>query len=146
LLEPKYSEFRSGLAGRVYNEAAFRHFLAVDRWRAARSKRSVLLVLVAVRQSAGVNAKLTDQTAAALFSGLGACVREVDFVGWYREGYVAAAVLAQGSSASGNEPYLIAERVRPAIGKRLSASEARNLLVRVVRLNGKAANGRGLMQ
>ena len=52
-------------------------------------------------ESPGAHAKLTDATAAALFGGLGACVREVDFVGWYREGYVAGAVLTQGGNASG---------------------------------------------
>ena len=108
MLVPGYSGFRGGLVGHVYNETAFRHFLAVDRRRAARAGRSVLLVLVAVRQSPGRNTKLTDATAAALFGGLGVCVREVDFVGWYREGYVAGAVLAQGSKASGDEPHLIA--------------------------------------
>ena len=48
----------------------------------------------------GRRAKLTDATAAALFRGLGASVREVDFVGWYREGQVAAAVLAQGAKGA----------------------------------------------
>jgi len=149
LLAPGYTGFRSGIVGHVYNETAFRHFLAMDRWRAARTRRSILLALVAVRHSPGVNVKLTDVTAAALFGGLGACVREVDFIGWYREGYVAGAVLAQGSKASGNEPHLIAERIRPAIGNRLSASEATNLRVRVVRFDGGVTGmlpGRGPMQ
>jgi hypothetical protein len=135
--------------GQVYNEAAFRHFLAVDRWRAARSRRSVLLVLAGVQQSPGLDTKLTDATAAALFGVLGGCVREVDFVGWYREGYVAAAVLAQSSKPSGDGPHLIAERILLALRKRLSGDEARNLRVRVVRLDGGAAGmlpGRSLMQ
>jgi hypothetical protein len=96
-----------------------------------------------------LNAKLTDATAIALFGGLGVCIREVDFVGWYREGYVPAAVLAQGSNASGHERHLITERIRPAISKRLSASEASSLRLRVVRLGGGVRGmlpGRGLMQ
>ena len=149
MLVPGYSGFRGGLVGPVYNETAFRHFLAVDRWRAARAGRSVLLVLLAVRQSPGRNARLTDATAAELFGGLRVCVREVDFAGWYREGYVAGAVLPQGSKASGNETHLIAQRIRPAITKRISASEAINLRVRVVRLDGGVTgmlSGRSLMQ
>ena len=134
---PGYSGFRDGQVGQAYNEAAFQHFLAVDRWRAERSTRSLLLILVTVRQSAGRSAKLTDATAAALFRGLGACVREVDFVGWYREGQVAAAVLAQGVKASSEVQRLIAERVLHALGKRLSADQSRNLRVRVVRLGGR---------
>ena len=149
MLAPGYSALRGGLVGRIYNEAAFRHFLAVDRSRAARSRRSVLLVLVAVRQSPGLNAKLTDATAAALFGGLSGCIREMDFLGWYRQGYVAAAVLPQGSQPSGSEPNLVAERIRPAIKQRLSVTEASSLRVRVIRLDGRATkllSGRELMQ
>ena len=133
---PAYYAFRGGQVAQAYNEAAFRHFLAVDRWRAARSMRSLLLVLVTVRQSGGPRARLTDATAAALFSGLAACVREVDFTGWYREGHVAAAVLAQGVKVSHDVPRLIAERVLPELRKRLSADQSRNVRVRVVRLGG----------
>ncbi len=110
---PAYSGFRGGHVGPAYNEAAFRHFLAVDRRRAGRSARSVLLILVAVQESLGTSVKLTDAAASALFSALAASVREVDFVGWYREGYVAAAVLAQGVRASGELPNVITKRVSP---------------------------------
>jgi hypothetical protein len=135
-----YSAFRGGQLGQAYNEAAFRHFLAVDRRRAERSTRSLLLVLVTVRQSHGPRTKLTDGTAAALFDGLSACVREVDFMGWYREGHVAAAVLTQGAHASGNVPHLIAERVLSALRKRLPADQSRNLRVRVVRLGARSGS------
>ena len=134
---PAFYGSRGGRVCRAYNEAAFRLFLAVDRWRAERSTRSLLLVLVAVRQGPGTSAKLTAAAAAALFSGLGTCFREVDFVGWYREGRVAAAVLAQGVNASGEVPHLIAERVLPILRKGLSADQSSNLRVRVVRLGGR---------
>src|SRR6266545_17505 len=134
---PAYCGFRGEQVAQAYNEAAFRHFLAVDRWRAERSARSLLLILVTVRQRPGLRAKLTDDTAAALFGGLGACVREVDFMGWYRQGHVAAAVLAQGVKASGDVLHLIAKRVIPTLRKRLSADQSRNLRVHVVRLGGR---------
>jgi len=134
---PAYSGFRGGQVGQPYNEAAFWHFLDVDRRRAERSTRSLLLVLVAVRQSAGRSAKLTDATAAALFRGLDACVREVDFVGWYWEGHVAAAVLPQGVKAAGEVTHLVAERVLRALKKLLPAEQSRNVRVRVVRLGGR---------
>src|SRR5947207_13425561 len=105
---PAYSRFPGGQVGQAYNEAAFQHFLAVDRWRAERSTRSLLLVLVTMRTSPGGLVKLAEATATALFCGLGACVREVDFVGWYREGYVAAAVLSQGVNTSDEVPRLVA--------------------------------------
>jgi hypothetical protein len=135
---PVLSGFRKRQVCQVYNEAAFRHFLAVDRLRAQRSKRFLYLVLVEIRHSLGRREKLSDATAAALFCGLVASVREVDFVGWYLEGQVAAAVLAQGLKASdGGVAPLIADRVLAATKKRLSPVQSSHLRVRVVRLGGR---------
>lgn len=137
---PAYAGFRSGPAGQAYNEAAFRYFLAVDRRRAERAKRSLVLVLVNVRQNSRPSAPLTHSTASALFSALGACVREIDFVGWYREGRVAAAVLAQGVNASDGVRHRTAERVIRALGQCFPADQLRNLRVRVVQLGVRARN------
>jgi len=134
---PAYSPYRSGPAGHAYNEAAFRHFLAVDRRRAERSTRSLLLVLVTTRQGRTSHARLEDATAAAIFAGLGECVREIDFVGWYREGRVAAAVLAQGVKASAEMRDRTAKRIVHAMKKRLSDAHATSLRVRVVSLGGR---------
>ena len=70
-------------------------------------------------------------------AGLGASVREVDFVGWYQEGHVPAAVLVQGVKPSdGGAAPSIADRVRAELKKGLTATELKNLRVRVVRLGG----------
>jgi len=123
----------------AYNEAAFRHFLAVERSRAQRSQRFLYLVLVAIRKSPGRRAQLTNATADALFWGLGVSVREVDFVGWYREGQVAAAVLAQGMKVSDERvASVITDRVLFELKKRLSTAQSSNLRVRVVRLGGRS--------
>jgi hypothetical protein len=136
---PVRAGFRGGHIYRAYNEAAFHHFLAVERSRARRAQRFVYLVLAAIRYSLGQHATLTDTTAAALLRGLSASVREVDFVGWYEEGRVAAAVLAQGVNASDNTAtVVIADRVRAELRKRLSASESNDLRIRVVRLGARA--------
>ena len=135
---PAYSALRSGLAGRAYNEAAFRYFLGVDRQRAARSMRSLLLVLVTIRQHAGQLSRLNGHAAAAVFAGLGACVRDVDFVGWYREGYVAGAVLPQPSNASGDVPHRVRERVIDTLRRQFPAGPPEALRVRVIRLGAKA--------
>ena len=129
---PAYSGFRTGRVGQAYNEAAFRHFLDVERRRAGRSSRSILLILVMVRQSPGRNLTLSNLVAAAIFHALGACVRDVDFVGWYREGQVAGAVLVQGDKVFGELPHRFAERVVRAVEERLAAADSRNLRVRMV--------------
>lgn len=119
----------------VYNEAAFRRFLAADRARAVRLRRCLFLVLVSIRRQPGRSVRLPTVTATAVFRGLGASVREVDFVGWFREERVAAALLVQGPySSSSSTAARIVARVRPAIEGRLPASLVSGLRVRVVRL------------
>lgn len=135
---PAHSAFRGGQVGQAYNEAAFRYFLAIDRNRARRSKRFIYLVIAAIQESAGRPVALSDTAAAALFLGLGAAIREVDFVGWYRDGRVAAAVLAQGPSAPAEGAgQAIGVRVQAELKKRLPAGQAPGLRVRVFRLGGR---------
>ena len=130
---PAYTGFRGGQIGQSYNEAAFRYFLDIDRWRAERSQRPIILVLASVRQAPGRSSELNPSTAAAIFAGLATSVREVDFVGWYHEGRVAGAVLAQGSGAP-DERGSINKRILTTLKTSLPADRAENLQVRVVRL------------
>ncbi len=134
---PDYSGLGGGSTGQVYNEAAFKYFLAVDRTRLQRLERSVVLVLVSVRRDTGRNAPIADASAAALFAGLAGSVREVDFIGWYRDGRVAGAVLPQAGIASEHERRLIANRIVTSLQKSLPRDVAPHLHVRVVCLGGK---------
>ena len=136
-LVPDYSGFQGGSIGKAYNEAAFRYFLDVDRTRVERSKRSIVLVLVSMRPNAGRNAPLNDTSAALLFAALAASVREVDFLGWYRQGRVIGAVLPQAGVTSDEGRRLIANRMVTSLHKSLPDGVARFLHVRVVCLGGK---------
>jgi hypothetical protein len=136
-LIPAYSGFRGGPIGKAYNEAAFKYFLDADRRRVERTERSIILVLVSVRQDPGHNAPLTDAVAARLFDGLAASVREVDFVGWYREGRIAGAVLPQAVGPSSELREVIAKRILISLKRVVSADLAACLHVRVVRVGGK---------
>ena len=131
---PGYSQFQAGSAGQAYNEAAFRHFLAVDRRRAERAIRPLLLALVSVRDEHVGLTRLTDATAAAIFMTLGDCVREVDFVGWYREGRVPGAVLVQPMNALSDVRGQLSDRIVQALRTHLSFVVMRGLRVRVVSL------------
>ena len=130
---PAYSRFRAGNIGQAYNEAAFRYFLAVDRRRARRSRRPLFLVLASLRERPGMNAQLTPQQTAAFFGALAACVREVDFVGWFREGRVPAAVLAQGAGAA-CDPAVISSRILSTLRTSLPRHRSGDVHVRVVRI------------
>jgi hypothetical protein len=123
-----------GRAGEVYNEEAFRHFLGVERTRADRSERTFLLLLVSLRKCPTLGVEVPRAISASLFSGLSLCVREVDFIGWYREERVAGAVLAQGDAPGSDAPARIVERVTTLLSRRLPSTIAERLRVRVVQL------------
>jgi hypothetical protein len=134
---PGYSGFRSGQFGQAYNEAAFRYFLDADRSRAERLRRPILLVLASLREAPGRSAQLTHATAAAMFAGLAAGLREVDFMGWYRQGHVAGAVLAQGISISRDQIVRVADRIDAAIKQHIQDDRGPIVHLRIVRLGGK---------
>lgn len=121
--------------GQAYNEEAFRHFLSIERARVQRGNRSFLLLLVRLKKDAERGCGIGPAVAARLFAGLALCVREVDFVGWYRNEQVAGAVLTQGPEAPTPEtPERIARRVRAVLSQSLPSGVARRLHVRVLQL------------
>ena len=128
----------NGEVSHAYNEAAFRYFLTLERRRAERHVRPLLLVLVKLRKHSQSGSALTPPTLATIFSALSACVREVDFVGWYREGVVAAAALIPSSNTAEQVQHHVNERVVRVLRMRLSASDVARLAVRVIELGPKA--------
>ena len=117
----------------VYNEAAFRYFLSLERKRAARSVRQLLLMLVKLNNHADTVAY--PQTFARVFSALDACVREVDLVGWYREGVVAAALFAGNGPGVGTVREHVSARVLQRFRDTLPEEIAAQLRTRIVSLH-----------
>jgi hypothetical protein len=118
--------------GPVYNEAAFRYFLQIERKRASRSNSRFLLLLVDLTRDAQQRAHFDAPTAAKLFAAMLPCLRETDFIGWYRQARVASAVLTQVGETPGIEvSNLVADRVREALGQNLPSSFSGRLQVRV---------------
>ena len=136
---------RSGFALRarmqqVYSEESFQQVLSIERKRARFANSAFLLLLVRIREESGSAMGIPRPVAALLFSGLRHCFREVDFVGWYREGRVAGAVLALGPTAPGKQalPRII-ERVTQVLSRRLPLAASQRIDVRLIRL------GRGMV-
>jgi hypothetical protein len=124
-----------GRTGQAYNEEAFRYFLAVERKRAGRSRRSFLLLLVSIKKRSGVSGPIRPVVATSIFSGLWLGVREVDFIGWFREGRVAGAVLTQGADPLAPDvARRISQRLTETLRVRVTADVARRLRVRVLQL------------
>jgi hypothetical protein len=119
-------------AGRhAYNEAAFHYFLEIERKRAARSRRPLLLMAVTVEKRLR-NASDAARVSSAIFSVLDANIREVDFFGWYSEGIVAAAALTVDGPTSKPVLERLQARVLDALKRKLPPDEAAYAKVRVV--------------
>jgi len=118
--------------GHTYPEEVFRYFLQIERNRGARARRSVLLLLVRLKRQPGVKAAIPRDIGEEIFSGLWLAVREVDFVGWFRHGRVAAAVLTQGDALPAREECRrIVDRITRALHERVPSGIAGRLDVRV---------------
>ena len=133
---PGFTAHQGGVAGRAHNEAAFRHFLEIELRRADRSGHCLLLVLVAVSDSPGRSTRLVPPAASKVFSALGTSVREVDFVGWFKEGRIAAAALVQRATPTAEMRQQIAGRVMKTLQREHLTSRG-VVRVRVVPLHGK---------
>lgn len=126
---------------RVFNEAAFRDFLSADLARAERLRRYLFLILTSIRQESIEPMALPTPVAVSLFRGLNSTVREMDFVGWFREGRVPAAVLIQGPTLPHESAGAsIAARVRHAVAQQLPAGLVGALRIRVHRLGDSFLN------
>jgi hypothetical protein len=104
----------------VYNERAFHYFLAIERRRASLSRRPLFLLLVDLATDPSATPAMERNVADRVFDALSSCLRDTDFVGWYRDGRVAGGVLTQDS---GPEAMDVGEcvmgRVRAALASRL---------------------------
>ena len=125
----------------AYNEDAFRHFMAIECKRAERSGRSLLLLLVELKADRDGQAGIPPAVASRVFGALTACVREIDFIGWYRAGRLIGAVLTQGADVPGPDTSRqISDRVAALMGERVSGLLGRRLEVRVLQLRLRVSN------
>jgi len=121
-----------GRSGGAYNEEAFRHFLALEGKRSEHSGRPFLLLLADLKEQPVDLKERPEVGARKLLSALCLCVRETDFVGWYRERRVAGAVLTDLGDAPPTEvSNVVGQRIGAALRAGLSPDVARRLQVRV---------------
>jgi hypothetical protein len=127
-----YALAQEGPLGQAYNEAAFEYFLKIEQERAQRSGRRFLLLLADLRNQSGETALVGRPVALQLFAALWLCVRETDFVGWYREDQVAGAVLTQRAELPDAEiSRQVLERITRVLNERLPRDIAARLQVRI---------------
>ncbi len=122
----------------AYNEEAFRYFLEIERKRSELSQHPFLLLLIDLKKDGGHGDHI-DGVAGKLFAALALCVRDTDFIGWYRNGRVAGAVLTQhGDAGTHDIPEVVGQRVSASLRKALAAPVADRVQVRVYQLPATA--------
>jgi hypothetical protein len=121
---------------RVYNETALRHFLSLEARRAARSRRSLVLLVVSLEREAGKRVRFPEDVAEAVFAALNVAIREVDFAGWYREGFSVAAVLTQDRALASKEAFqAITNRISDTLSRDIPPDTMRRLRIRLRSIN-----------
>ena len=134
-----YAVLADGPDGGAYSEEAFRYLLAIERKRSERSSRPFFLLLVDLKKVSGQDGEIDAAVAANIFGGLGQALRETDFFGWYREGRIVGAVLAQlTDSVDAQVPRAVCERVKEQVRCQLPADVAGALQMRVFQLPRKS--------
>jgi hypothetical protein len=124
-------------AGYAYNEEAFQYFLEIERKRSELSNCPFLLMLVDFNSHPRIEAATADK----LFSVLALSLRETDFIGWYREGRVAGAVLTQHGEADGEDlADVVRGRVGAALRRRLPSDLGLRLQVRLYQIPAHIAS------
>jgi hypothetical protein len=124
-----------GRPAHVYNERAFRYFLSIEVKRSERTGRPFALLLLEWNAQRRLRSSLDSELATRLFSGLSLCLRETDFVGWYQEGTVAAAVLTHlGDTPGADITHQIRRRFNQAAFTALVPEIAEDFVLRVYQL------------
>ena len=97
----------------VYGEPAFHYFLDIERERSIRSSRTCVLLRVDLKDRQGSPTHMTQTTSEQLFTALAQSVRETDFIGWYEDQRVAAALLTEVAEERQNEGIRRTARPNP---------------------------------
>lgn len=128
--------------GLAYDESAFKYLLAIERKRAARAQRSLLVLLVKLTPERDGD-RISRRVASRLFEGLSTALREVDFVGWYSTDRVIGAVLpvvkAKEERLTTDAFAALVERVATELTRHMAADVGSRLQIRPLLLRPAGA-------
>jgi hypothetical protein len=123
---------------RAYTQAAFQHFLAIERERCIRSGERCFLVLAELKGRDGITERMARATSENVFRTFSACLRETDFLGWHTEDRIAGAVLTEtGGEYEDGVLQLVIERIRRTFERQASVELSSRLCIRSSSLPGE---------
>jgi hypothetical protein len=77
----------------AYNQEAFRYLLESESKRSDRSGYFCQILLVYWTDAQGRDVRMNSHAAKTVMAALSRSLRETDYIGWYRDGHIAGAVL-----------------------------------------------------
>lgn len=118
--------------GSAYNEEAFRRLLVNEVKRSERSGHSYRILLVYHINAQGVIVRMDSDVAHTVIAALFRCLRDTDYIGWYREGHIVGAVLTVLEQNSVKDVFnLLRLRLDEILKTEVCLWERRGLLIRL---------------
>jgi hypothetical protein len=116
-----------GIPGLICHEQAFQYLVEIERRRSEDAQRPFLLMLL----------ECDDRELGRLFPIVCNCVRETDFVGWYRQGAVVGATLTQdGRRGNPDASAIVRNRIVKALQDGLPSALASQVRLRLYEVLG----------
>ena len=116
----------------AYNEEAFRYLLESESKRSERSGHCYQILLVYRTSVQGAIDQMDSPLAKTVIHARSSCLRETDYIGWYREGRVMGGVLTVvGRDAVSDVSSLVQSRLLEILRVELGAEQSSRLHIRV---------------
>lgn len=116
----------------MYNEQAFRYLLSSESKRSKLSGHSFATLLIYSTDKQGLIVQMDRDVADTVVKALFRSLRETDYIGWYREGYIVGGVLTVLEQDSAVEVSgRLQQRVMDILPARVSAEENSRLQIKV---------------
>jgi len=127
-----------------YDEKSFRYLLESESKRSERSSYFCQILLVYRIDPQGRIAKMDSPVAKFVMAALSQCLRETDYIGWYRQALVAGGVLTIVRRDAGTELFSRLQRnLAASLRVQLGAEEVSRLEIRMCRHDELATNQLG---
>lgn len=116
------------------SQEAFRHVLAMERVRARRSCRGLMVVFLKAKVAPNGIGRIERRLGEGLLAALGRCLRESDHVGWYLEERVVGAILTDPNESVPERVADLERRVVDSLDDELGGSLRSRVHVRIRQL------------
>lgn len=129
--------------GRLYHEAAFRYLLASESHRSQRTGFAHHLLLVYQNAPGGGMAMIPSPVVELVGRVLSHCLRETDYIGWYRDGRVVGGVLtAIGKESGADQIESLRARIVDNLRHELGEKDSGGVQVRICSCEERAGHQR----